>query len=63
MSTLRDIRNAVSMSMAADGINLQDILEYRADFKESVRISDDKSLLYSRKERVEVVTRLPLRKH
>ena len=63
MATLRDIRNAVSLSMAADGINLQDILEYRADFKESVRISDEKSLLYSRKERVEVVTRLPLRKH
>lgn len=63
MPTLREIRNAMTANMTADGINLQDILEYRADFKESVRISDDRSLLYSRKERVEIVTRLPLRKH
>lgn len=63
MATLREIRNAVASNMIADGISYRDVLEYRCDFKEAVRVSDGRSLVYSRKERVELITRLPLRKH
>ena len=60
MATLREIRNAISADMHADGIDYYDILEYRENFKQSVRISDDKAISYTNKDKVAIVTRLSI---
>lgn len=62
MASLREIRNAIIADMHADGRSMQELLDYRDDFKQSVRCVDEQRVLYVRKERVEIITRLPLRK-
>lgn len=60
MATLREIRNAISADMHADGVDPYSIFEYKENFKQSVRISDDKVISYTNKDKVAIVTRLSL---
>jgi len=60
MATLREIRNAISADMHADGIDPYAIFAYRENFKQSVRISDDKAISYTNKDKVAIVTRLSI---
>jgi hypothetical protein len=66
MATLRDIRNAITDSMALDGVDSSDILEFRADFKESVRLADDRCQyewrLLAYHESTRVISLLPIQR-
>lgn len=54
------IEDAIAANQSADGWSVGQVQEYRYLLTESIRVSDDKQLGYSRAECLNIVTRLSI---
>ena len=60
MASLQSIRQAITADMRADGHGIPYVLAYKDTFEQSIHVIDYQARLLSKKERTNIVTRLPI---